>query len=194
MTPEYQEICALEKWRLSREQTGTAAGAIARLRSASLSGVPQDESEAIHEGAGLCAAMLDAWLAAEMGRPDAGPALERLDSIARVNGSTGGYLNGVNLVVARLRERNGDLAAALRELRRREHLFGLFPLHLSTYPREEGRVASLAGDTAGAIQAYQHYLALRHNPEPRLRAERDSVRASLGRLLSEPRGGSPLKR
>jgi hypothetical protein len=33
--------------------------------------------------------------------------------------------------------------------------------YLSTFLREEGRLAALTGDTAGAIRAYQHYLALR---------------------------------
>jgi hypothetical protein len=34
----------------------------------------------------------------------------------------------------------------------------------------------------GAIKAYRHYLALRSNPEPPLRTERDSIRAEVSRL------------
>ena len=36
---------------------------------------------------------------------------------------------------------------------------------------------------AGAIRAYRHYLALRSAPEPRLRAQADTVRIELAELL-----------
>ncbi len=45
---------------------------------------------------------------------------------------------------------------------------------------------SLSGqvaDTAGAIRAYRHYLALRENPDPPWRAAWDSVRAELAALV-----------
>ena len=54
--------------------------------------------------------------------------------------------------------------------------------------REEGRVAALTGDRAGAVRAYEHYLALRSDPEPALRPEVERVRAELARLVGE--GGS----
>lgn len=50
--------------------------------------------------------------------------------------------------------------------------------------REEGRLAAATGDTAGAVQAYEHYLALRDDPEPPWRAQRDSVQAELATLRS----------
>jgi hypothetical protein len=52
--------------------------------------------------------------------------------------------------------------------------------------REEGRLAAAVGDTAGAIRAYDHYLALRATPsdyEP-WRLQRDSVRAELAALIA----------
>ena len=42
----------------------------------------------------------------------------------------------------------------------------------------------MVGDTAGAIQAYQHYLALRENPDPPWRAAWDSARAELAALVA----------
>ena len=48
---------------------------------------------------------------------------------------------------------------------------------LSTPLREEGRLAALVGDTAGAIRAYRQYLALRSDPEPALHADVERVRA-----------------
>ena len=56
---------------------------------------------------------------------------------------------------------------------------------ISTYLREEGHLTALVGDTAGAIRAYPHFLALRSDPEPLLRAERDSIRAELASLSGE---------
>jgi hypothetical protein len=166
---QYDDICIMELWRLYHGKTGSAAGAIARLRGAE---VPNES----------CISTLDAWLAAETARPDAARKLERLDSLARSD-----INSNVNLVVARLRERNGDLPEALAAVRRRGGWFMLWPANLSTFLREEGRLAVLTGDTAGAIRAYQHFLALRHDPEPALRADRDSLRAGLARLLGEPR-------
>jgi hypothetical protein len=166
---QYSDICWLEQWRLYQGQTGTTSGAIQRLRAA---GLPPFER---------CASLLDAWLAAVTGRSDAGPKLELLDSLARSR-----VENGVNLVAARLHERNGDLAGALAAVRRRSGWFMLWPAFMSTFLREEGRLAALTGDTAGAIKAYQHYLALRYDPEPAVKPEVDRVRAQLARLLAEP--------
>jgi hypothetical protein len=53
---------------------------------------------------------------------------------------------------------------------------------LSTYLREEGRLAALTGDSAGAVGAYRHYLTLRAHPEPALQPGVEKVRAELARL------------
>lgn len=86
----------------------------------------------------------------------------------------------VSLVLAHAYEESGDDAGALRVIRRGAWYHP--PRLLSTYLREEGRLAARLGDRAGAIRAYEHYLALRSNPEPPLRAERDSIRAEVNRL------------
>ncbi len=91
-----------------------------------------------------------------------------------------------NLVVARLREAQGDLKGALAAVRRRLYFRGP-ALYLSTYLREEGRLAALTGDRAGAVRAYQHYLALRSDPEPALKPEVDQVRAELAKIVGEQR-------
>jgi hypothetical protein len=84
------------------------------------------------------------------------------------------------LVLARAYEDAGDATAALRVIRRGIWLFP--PRVTATHLREEGRLAALLGDVPGAIRAYEHYLALRSDPEQRLRAERDHVRAEVDRL------------
>jgi tetratricopeptide (TPR) repeat protein len=110
--------------------------------------------------------------------PDAGAQRALVDSMA---------LDGccvlppwINFSLAQAYERSGDEAGALRALRR-----GVWynpPRNLSTQLREEGRIAARLGDRTGAIRAYEHYLALRSDPEPALRPARDSVRSELNRL------------
>ena len=45
--------------------------------------------------------------------------------------------------------------------------------------------AALAGDRAAATGAYQHYLALRFDPEPSQQADVDQARGELAKLLAE---------
>ncbi len=89
-----------------------------------------------------------------------------------------------NWTIARLREAQGDIPGALAAIRRRESNY--YPAYLWTLPaflRQEGRLAALAGDRAGARRAYDHYLTLRTRPDPPFEAQRDSViaeRSALG--------------
>ena len=69
-------------------------------------------------------------------------------------------------------------------VRRRFIGIATFPEYVR-YRREEGRLAALLGDTAGAIRAYRHYLVLRSAPEPKLKAQADSVRRELAALMRE---------
>jgi hypothetical protein len=85
-----------------------------------------------------------------------------------------------NLVLARLEEQAGDLTGALAAIRRQRWFFP--PEYLSASLREEGRLAALTGDSAGAVTAYRHYLALRSDPEPELRPEAERIRRELDHL------------
>ena len=89
-----------------------------------------------------------------------------------------------SLMLARAHEDAGDAAAALEVIRRGKWLFP--PRALATHLREEGRLAARLGDRPGAIRAYEHYLALRSDPDPRLRASCDSIRAEVSRLRHGP--------
>src|SRR5690606_35677658 len=119
----------------------------------------------------VCAAVLETRLAAATGSPRLPELLDRLDSLARTGpASTSWLVVAANLTVAELRERQGDLAGALAATRRRVTQYDIGEprvlVGLSTFLREEGRLAELTGDTAAALRAYQHYLALRDDPEP----------------------------
>jgi serine/threonine-protein kinase len=89
-----------------------------------------------------------------------------------------------NFILAQAYESSGDVQSALRVIRR--GIWYYPPRLLTTQLREEGRLAAQLGDRAGAVRAWEHYLALRSNPEPVLRAQRDSIRAEVDRLK---RGG-----
>jgi hypothetical protein len=122
----------------------------------------------------------DMLIASDARRNDAAALRARLDSAARSGCCR--PPNHIDLMLAIAFERAGNDTAALRAVRRGQWRFPT--MYLATYLRMEGRLAARVGDTTGAIRAYRHYLALRSNPEPHLRAGADSVRAELARLGS----------
>jgi hypothetical protein len=198
------DLCVATLWRLDRGELAGAAQAIARLRTATA-----DDSPESRTSNGICAVLLEAKLAASSAGPGATAVVERLDSLMRsgpdgsrngppvaftlspayVRSTVGispvGFEDFANLEVARLRERQGDSRAALAAVRRRPYAYHLTD-YLATHLREEGRLAALTGDRSGAIKAYQHYLALRSNPEPSLRPKVEAVRAELTKLAEHP--------
>ena len=159
-------ICFVQWWRLAHGDTRTARAAIARLAGGKALG---------------CGVMLEALLGAAEHRADAGAAFARLDTLILA----GGGLSSWVMELARWREAQGDVGGALRATRRRAGYDAMW--NLSYCLREEGGLAALVGDRAGAIKAYTLYLALRYNPEPSVKPEVDRVRAELARLVGEPR-------
>jgi len=181
---QLQSVCALATWRLARGDYRYAEAAIRRLRGTGLTGLPPSDSIAVSQYTALCAALLHASRAQALHLPIARMALELADSAARTYEV--GQSLGANLVVARIAEAQGNLPLALKAVRRRAGSYDLLPAwYLSTFLHEEGRLAALTGDTAGAIRAYQHYLALRPDPEPEVRPEVERVREEIARLVGE---------
>ena len=179
---QLESRCILATWRAARGDYGYAEAAVGRLRRARVRGLHGVDSITLGGFTSLCAALLDATRATALRLPDARRKLEQADAASR-NYDVFLPALGANLVVARLAELQGDLPLALRAVRRRAGAHGFFPIwHLSTFLREEGRLASLTGDTTGAVRAYKHYLGLRMNPEPAVRPEVESVRAELAKL------------
>jgi hypothetical protein len=170
------DLCALGFW-------WTAAGSWERAEHV------LGELESVNSGGdwfftagdkALCTGMIRGWLAAARGRPDA-PALARsLDSLLLTDPPTV-WLSEATLVDARLLEGAGDTAGALHAIRRLTRPVGTLD-YLPGFLQEEGRLAALTGDTAGAALAYHHYLALRSAPEPVVRPEVEKVRVELARL------------
>jgi len=175
---------AVGQYSLERGDLPPVRRAIADLRRARAH--PDSAWQA--EEPGAFALLLEAQLAARERSPEAPALLRQLDTLLANPpgphfdfGRPPLYAYG-NLLAARLHEQAGDTAAALAAIRRRFVGIATFPEYVR-YRREEGRLAAALGDTAGAIRAYRHYLALRSAPEPQLRAQADTVRTELATLL-----------
>jgi serine/threonine-protein kinase len=182
---QFQNLCSAGLWDATRGHYGRARRAGERLRTARVPGLGARDSSAFARFALLCSSLLDAAVATGLRLPDAGTRLRVADSLARRLAFTLVELPSVpetNLLLARLWEAQGDLPRALAALHRRTGWFGASGRFMSTFVREEGRLAVLTGDTTGAIRAYRHYLGLRYDPEPGLRAEVERVRRELAIL------------
>jgi len=174
-------LCITAIWRAERGRLEPDDQTAERLRRAVPRGVSAWDSVRATQYATVCAALLDAMQAVELHRPDASVKVAAADEAARTYNLIESV--PVNLIVARLWEATGNLPLALRAVRRRSGDNGpKFQPFLSSFLREEGRLATLAGDTGGAIRAYRHFLMLRPDPEPELRWESDHVSAELQRL------------
>jgi hypothetical protein len=175
---------------LWRGEFGNVQHAIARLKSAA---APADSPPNVEE-AQLCATAITALHAVQGKLSDAHTAVAALDSAVwsgenvevprvgpRVQQSRARHI----MLLARLHEIRGDARDALRTIRRRFQFFS-FPYGelLAASLRQEGRVAALTGDRAGAIKAYRWYLTLVTDPEPALVPRRDHIRVELARLES----------
>jgi serine/threonine-protein kinase len=121
---------------------------------------------------------------------DVRAALLRMDSVVRELPLPTGWAQWEpypaevqNLMLARMLRRYGEPELALAAARRRQYMFATDWDALPEFLREEGSLAAQLGDTAGAVRAYRHYLALRENPDPLWRAPWDSVRAELAALV-----------
>ena len=171
-------LCVAALWYESIGNSSRAQPLRDQLRSRSAT----RDSAAVH-GADptLCLTMLDAMVASRSGTREAASLVSRLDSLL----AEGPYVFGSdwgNLALARLYEARGDAVSALRVVRRRPYDWDTGPLYLSTYLREEGRLAAMVGDRQAAIRAYEWYLALRANADESYRPQIDIVRRALTTL------------
>ena len=194
------DLCVSTLWRSDHGDLAGSAETIKRLRRVAAEDSPQTRTMS-----SVCAALLEAKSAVASRESDARTLVDRLDSLVRdgpagqrsgppiaftlsaayvrtaVGISPVGFEDFAPVEIARMRERLGDVPAALAAIRRHAYSY-----HLSDYLaiklREEGRLAALSGDRAGAARAYRHYLSLRSDAEPSLRPKIDSVRAELSAL------------
>ncbi|MEE8062237.1 MAG: serine/threonine-protein kinase [Gemmatimonadales bacterium] len=176
--------CALELWRVSLDNWSFIDQAIDDLARMS-----RELPRYPYSGTGtVCSVVLTAMRGHYRNLPDFPDALARLDSLMLASSKMGyrtyfSLHDGAGLVRAGLHEKQGNYAAALAATRQRFNYWWFGVDYLSTYLREEGRLAAIVGDTAGAIRAYGHYLALRSKPAPIVQPEVDQVREQLAALV-----------
>ncbi len=183
------DLCVAEQWRLSRGITTTAQRSLSRLRPPEADG-----GEATSLQHDVCAAIIEVLLRLTDDGHDGADAVDRLDALLMLvpDVETGDDPSLVgNFVVAKWRESRGDLGGALSAVRRWHNHWFTGARYLSTYLREEGRLAAFNGDREEAIQAYRHYLMLRADPAPELAPGVEEVRRELAVLLEETEAHEP---
>ena len=165
--------CALAHWHVAAGDLDAARKMLDAMRR--LGRGANSRASAVSP---VCGAIVAARLEAGGARNSDAASLARLDSMLVATTNYRDQLVAIgNIVAARLTGQRGDPRRALAIIRRRAP----WGMYLSTQLREEGRLAALIGDAAGATRAYRHYLALRNEPEPRLRPEVQAVRRELAR-------------
>jgi len=113
------------------------------------------------------------------------PALDTLEARARLGAWADPPASLALLMVARLWRYHEDYERALAAVRslRKNNLVDQ-ETYRPAFLKEEGDLAVMVGDTAGAIQAYTHYLTLRTDPDSgAVQEEADQVRTALARLV-----------
>jgi hypothetical protein len=179
--PHLSNICALSQWHLSREDTVGIRRAIGTLRG---SGQTRGPTSPLVAPPGVCADLLDVWLAVLIRHGAAFQKLERLDSLALTPEVAGDAMTYAPLLLARLFEGIGQPGRALQAVRKRVYMVG-WPRYLAKAWREEGRLAELVGDINGARRAYDRYLELRGSPERSVQPEVEQVRVLRAALRTE---------
>ena len=194
---QLEDICTLGEWRAAHGEYDAVVATSTRLRTARFpKPTPYDSARAAHV-VEVCSALLDASRASALALPDAGIKVRTADSLARtfiIEVCCVDATSDANLLLARLWEQEGDFPRALAAARRRACPFGTCPRYFSSFLREEGRLAALSGDTAGAVRAYRHYLALRPNPAASVRPVVEQVRRELAELRGRTVGDGAASR
>jgi TolB-like protein len=170
-------LCVAALWHQATGNGANAQRLLAKLRSSTTR-----DSAAVH-GADptLCLTLLDAMVATHSGTREARSLVTRLDSLL-AQGPYGFAGDWGNLALARLYELLRDPASALRVVRRRPYDWDTGPLYLSTYLREEGRLAALTGDKAAAVGAYERFRSLRAGADESYRQQVEEVQRALAAL------------
>ena len=126
----------------------------------------------------LCLAFIEGVLQMSTNPSSATAVLARLETLS-LDGPGDFFWAPFQLELARLQEQRGDRAKALEIIRRRPYFTAEARSFLTTFLREEGRLAAAVGDREGAAKALRHYLVLRQGADERLRPQIDSVRELL---------------
>ena len=175
---DLNDRCFLGLWWAHSEQRAAAVGMVDRMRA-----TPPVERPLRNE---LCATLIEAWADMRDLERFGTSSLSRLDSLTRLGVAVGGAQPLAAYLLARWHEARGEYSAALASIRRRYYwnradLTYIMP----AFYREEARLAALAGDPEGSVEALSKYLNLRSDPGPALQPEVDQMRALLEEQLGK---------
>jgi hypothetical protein len=178
---QLSNLCVLAQWRLSKGDTTGVSSAIQGLRRP---GPSPGQLPPVSAAPAVCAGLLEAWLVTLTKPGEAVPRLRRLDSLVLSPEIAADAIAYAPILMARLYESVGQPGLALHAIRKRVYMSG-WPRYLATAWREEGRLAELNGDRAGARDVYRRYLAIRHSPESEVSGQVKEVQRLLAALETE---------
>jgi serine/threonine protein kinase len=178
--------CFMGHWYVMRNQIAAAKRSISELRDLRA----RFPKELWSPAADNCALLLDATLALGRGDSRAGVELDSLNAqLARGPYMTSQLLWDVTvLAAARLFEKAGDLTRARAAVRRRNS-FARLPTLLAPHLLQTARLSLALGDRSAAVRDYEHYLALRDDPDPSLMPERRAAELELASLRRAANNG-----
>jgi tetratricopeptide (TPR) repeat protein len=172
----------MEPWRLAHGDTTLTRRSLARLRSLTRGIRPSEQILADIE-----IAFIEMMHADVTKSPGLRRSVERLDSLMLLedvtHGSTGRWAQQT-IGAARVWEELGEPDRALRMVSRYSVWETESLPYIGVQLREQGRLASLAGDRDRAIRAYRHFIRMSADAEPSMQRELDSARRELAKLES----------
>jgi DNA-binding SARP family transcriptional activator/TolB-like protein len=171
--------CFLGHWYVMRHQIALATHSISELRDLRV----RFPKELWSAEADNCALLLDASLALDRGDRRTGAELDSLSAqLAGGPYMTSQLLWDVTVLAsARLFEKAGDKTRARTAVRQRNS-FTRLPNLLAPQLLETARLSLALGDRSAAVREYEHYLALRDDPDPSLVPERRRAEQALASL------------
>jgi eukaryotic-like serine/threonine-protein kinase len=172
-------IRVMEPWRIANGDTSQTRRSIQRLRSLARN-APRDPLNTALEIAFVEMLYADASRSSSLRETVA-----RLDSLillGDVASAPTSRLAQQTIFGARVWEKLGDLPRAVAMSSRYAVWASENVPYLGLQLREQGRLAARAGDKKRAARAYQHYLAMRADPEAWVKPQVDSVKRELNQL------------
>ena len=168
------------EFRVSKEDIAGAQFALSAVRSVPF---PEDSSGPSSLRARF-AMLIETQLALLRQSEDTRDRLVRLDSILQ-EGHLDAFSSAGALMAARSWMALGEPQRALDALSRPVRGWGPFELFGSTRIRENGGLSEILGQRNGAMRSYRHFLLLRTDPEPALRADAAHVRTRLDGIIKQ---------
>lgn len=137
------DACALAQWQLA---TGNAPGALVSLES--IVETPARPAP-VSTPTQVCAKLIEAGHAVATGATQAAELVSALDSLVFTTVASGDAAAWAHIAIARMHRQLNEPVSALRAIRRRPYMSGVWPRYLATAMREENELIAVT-DSLGA--------------------------------------------